>query len=468
MSDSTERRSKVTYRNPLDDIPDQWLFFGVFLAGVFLIVFLKYIDVRQVVVTIFPLGLMILYALLVTATKAYRIREDRVGDNLYYLGFLYTLVSLAYALWAYQSDGGATDTIITNFGIAISTTILGLAFRVFFAQMREDPVEYEREARFELADASRKMKAELDDISVEMSSFKRKLGQTLAEGITDIADKASSSLEETVGHFANTSQQVIEKIQDAFNSFTDHSTQLSQVTSQNVTALQALFDRIEKIEASPDLLAAKLDPVMAKFAEVAEESSKRTKVHKSELKKLHELVDASLEAATALELITSTSKKGVEDQIYGFAKALDEGVAAAARLSKELGESAHGVRADLEANKTAFEANKTTLASLRQTMDSDADQMKTASANIRQLVATDGDLNRKALDELRRSVSVTIEANRAAFMEAAKAASEDNLAIRQQRDEMNAILAESRGAMADLEKALVSLTQTMIGKIDGQ
>lgn len=468
MSDSLERRSKVIYRNPLNDIPDQWLFFGFFITGAFLIVLLKSIDARQLIVTMFPVALMLMYAFLGFATQRYRIREDRLGDNLYYLGFLYTLVSLAYALWAYQSDGSAIDTIITNFGIAIATTILGLAFRVFFAQMREDPVEYEREARFELADASRRMKSSLDDITIEMSSFKRKLSQTIAEGITDIADKANSSLEKNVTDFANTNQQVIEKIQDTFNSFTDHSTQLSQVTSQNVTALQALFERIEKIEASPDLLAAKLDPVMAKFAEVAEESTKRTKVHATELKKLRQLVDASLEAATALELMTSSSKTKVEDQIQGFARALDEGIAAANRLSQGLDESAQGIKAELEANNSALESNRVALASLRQIMDSEADQSKAASANIRQLVVTDGELNRTALDELRSSVAATIAANRVIVAEAAKAFSEDTVAIRQNRDEMNAMLNDSRGAMADLQKALVSLTQTIIGKIDGR
>lgn len=99
---------------------------------------------------------MVIYAVIAIITKRFRLREDRVGDNIYYLGFLFTLISLAYALYVYNNPGGSGGAaeIITNFGIAIFTTIFGLAGRVLFNQMRQDPVEYEREARYSLAEAS--------------------------------------------------------------------------------------------------------------------------------------------------------------------------------------------------------------------------------------------------------------------------------------------------------------------------
>ena len=51
------------------------------------------------------------YALLALVTKRYRLREDKVGDNIYYLGFLFTLVSLAYALHVYDPNGAGAGLL---------------------------------------------------------------------------------------------------------------------------------------------------------------------------------------------------------------------------------------------------------------------------------------------------------------------------------------------------------------------
>jgi hypothetical protein len=67
----------------------------------------------------------------------------KLAINLYYIGFLYTLTSLGVSLWQFSSTEGA-ETIVTNFGVAIASTIFGVALRVLFNQMRQDPVEVER------------------------------------------------------------------------------------------------------------------------------------------------------------------------------------------------------------------------------------------------------------------------------------------------------------------------------------
>lgn len=203
---------QVVHRDPLSDVPDQWLFFGCFGLGAVAIWVLKALGIGQYVVTAVPVCLMIAYAAIAIVTKRYKIRADKIGDNIYYLGFLFTLVSLAYALWSFTAAASATETIITNFGIAIITTIFGLAGRVFFNQMREDPVEYEREARYSLAEATRNLKSQIDDISVELSSFKRGLVQIIEEGVTDISDKASETLLQNLSRFTEVGGAVIGKI----------------------------------------------------------------------------------------------------------------------------------------------------------------------------------------------------------------------------------------------------------------
>ena len=62
------------------------------------------------------------------------------GDNLYYMGFLFTLTSLAVSLYQFSTVGSA-EQIVQNFGIAIASTIAGITLRIMFNQMRRDPVE---------------------------------------------------------------------------------------------------------------------------------------------------------------------------------------------------------------------------------------------------------------------------------------------------------------------------------------
>src|SRR5260221_10518894 len=135
--------AKPVCLNRLDDLPDHYAFFVALVVGGAGIALFKEAGMSQISTTAFPVVIMAAYAGIAYVTKRFRLRADRVGENLYYLGFLYTLISLAISLIQFETSPDVTHEIITNFGVAIFTTIFGLGFRVLFYQMREDPVEYE-------------------------------------------------------------------------------------------------------------------------------------------------------------------------------------------------------------------------------------------------------------------------------------------------------------------------------------
>jgi hypothetical protein len=99
------------------------------------------------------------------------LRLDQAGDNLYYLGFTYTLCSLSITLYRFHSKEDAVDYIVSNFGIALATTIVGVVLRVWLHQMREDPLELEREARIEITDAVGRLRTEIDQAVREFNHF---------------------------------------------------------------------------------------------------------------------------------------------------------------------------------------------------------------------------------------------------------------------------------------------------------
>src|SRR6266404_2014569 len=145
---------------------DHWAFILTAATGAVIIFVLKsgllQIPHADVLGIVAPVMLMALYALTVTIIPRTKLRLDQAGDNLYYLGFTYTLCSLGITLYRFHAGEGADDYIVSNFGIALATTIVGVVFRVWLHQMREDPLELEREARSEIADAVGRLRAEID------------------------------------------------------------------------------------------------------------------------------------------------------------------------------------------------------------------------------------------------------------------------------------------------------------------
>lgn len=432
---ASRRASRPAYRDPLRDYPDQSLFFALFVIGAAAIWILKVSGFSQFVATAVPVGLMLLYALAAWVTKRYRLREDRVGDNIYYLGFLYTLVSLAYALYTYQPDGSAAADIITNFGIAIFTTIIGLAGRVFFSQMREDPVEYEREARYSLAEATNAMRAQLGDISSEAAIFKRKLAQVLDEGISETTRLACSFLDDNVARCGETSAAVLQKIDDAFAQFSERSARLNGMTAQGITAMERLITSVEHIEISPRVLSEKFDPVLQAFHEAAAEATRRNRAQTNDLRRVSAMIEVSESSMKELHDRIAMSHQSFSSMIEGTAGQLHKTAEAAAALTRSL-EDTH---------------------KLIDGKGRDAGGL--------------GDLLRRetlAATEAFESLHRTLETGREAGQRALSELAEDLALARQHRADAARMLEESKQAYQELEQALVSLTRTMIEQLSAR
>ena len=163
----------------------------VFMAFVALgsvyILLAKLAGVGQFYVTFVPVGIMLAYAALIFLARNLRLRDDQSGDNLYYMGFLFTLTSLGVSLYQFSAEHAAED-LVQNFGIAIGSTIAGIGLRVVFNQMRRDPVEVERMMRLELAEAARRVRRELDSTVVEFAYHRRSAQQAATDSFREIAE----------------------------------------------------------------------------------------------------------------------------------------------------------------------------------------------------------------------------------------------------------------------------------------
>ena len=221
---------------------DRTLFFAFFAAGALLILTLKGFDAPQFVVTAFPCALMLWYAAWLWDWENKRPRFDSTGDNLYYIGFLYTLTSLAHSLYRFNADPNDTETIVSNFGIAISTTILGMALRILLGQTpADDPAEIETAARLDLASSARKLRAELDytigtfheELEKDFKDFRERLERGF--------DEAESGISRTFGH-ASTLQGVVEQFEKDMREVTGALMHQARALGQSVPDLKQ-FER---------------------------------------------------------------------------------------------------------------------------------------------------------------------------------------------------------------------------------
>src|SRR3546814_741319 len=150
--------------------------------------------------------------------------------------------------------------IIANFGLALATTIAGLALRILFTQMREDPVEIEREARRDLAEATSRLKAELDTSVIELSSFRRATAQSLAEGMEEMAGKSAEILTAQGDRMTALVEKLVVKLDEGFSALGKDRKDLKEASRNTVKAVARLVERVDANNIPSAPFAAKLTP----------------------------------------------------------------------------------------------------------------------------------------------------------------------------------------------------------------
>jgi hypothetical protein len=310
------------------------IFAGFVLAGSAYIVLAKLAGIGQLYVTFVPVVTMLAYALLITLARGLRLRDDQSGDNLYYMGFLFTLTSLGVSLYQFSASHAAEE-IVQNFGVAIGSTIAGIGLRVVFNQMRRDPIEVERMMRLELAEAARRVRRELDGSVVEFGYFRRAMHQSAAdsfkqaaESFDGLAAKFVAKLEEVTSKLTNPVEVASRQSGAAIGelsktieaTLTATAAQLSAETEKlsiRVGAVSAALDtvasRLNAIQTPDRLIEVKLEPLARTLAETIEQISAQSEGHARAVRDALAIANSASErssdlvAETAITMIETTA-----------------------------------------------------------------------------------------------------------------------------------------------------------------
>ena len=112
----------------------KYLFLVALVLGVLFILLGGFTD-KTVLSVVLTISVMISYFLIGhKIVERELLTNEQFADSNYYLGFLFTLISLASSLFILSTgnmEGGLLTRLIGQFGISISTTIVGLSLRIY-------------------------------------------------------------------------------------------------------------------------------------------------------------------------------------------------------------------------------------------------------------------------------------------------------------------------------------------------
>lgn len=340
--ESSADYAKDKDRHRFITVADKWLFlicFGVGTAGLLII---KAALTNQWLATIFLLLVMGGYLAYVFYSRRF---DQQTSDGIYYLGFLFTLESVAFALFQSRHEPNYVDEVIANFGIALFTTIVGLMSRVVIAQMRETPDDIAERTRQDLTTVATRLTQELRHVSdifrhleqnvseqiqrtghgidESLAQLKISLGEGIAElrsGLTKSgnliskgADQIQHSTEKAavaIGTFAANTHEFGVALQTSGEMMRHFNAQLTEVASLQ-KVLNEIFARAEQIAQATEKSSINLMDLLKKTGTIQSEIAEQME----HIKRYRQSIERDAEKAQQAQSQLLDAMVGLADEM---------------------------------------------------------------------------------------------------------------------------------------------------------
>ena len=238
---------------------DRWIFLGFLLAGIAALCALRFpLDFKHsaIAAAVSLCALILLYAWILHSRGSFRLlRNEQSADNLYYLGFIFTVCALGVSLIRFATVSGVTTLhIVGDLGIGLSTTVVGLVLRVL-ALHREDPAEIQDRVR-----------SELIDVAESTTAVIRKTAGVVEQGQI-ITRQTIDELNRTLRQTANEIGAGVRAIEESLHAIRIPPdlivSRLTPVVTQLSDSASALVEKVNAIDIPADLVATRIDRAAA-------------------------------------------------------------------------------------------------------------------------------------------------------------------------------------------------------------
>lgn len=342
----------------------------------------------------FAAAVLFAYAIITYVATPLRMDAETIGDNSYYLGFLFTLTSLAVTLYFVIEAGSETarliPEIISGFGVALSSTIVGVFLRVLMLQLKVDVETRERRVRLELDESARRFRTELgisldkvkgfsteslqqaserearmrlasETMMIEMQAELMKsaadFGPALRESITAQTEAAFSEISKAVAEVSSKAAEEIRSVMTEMSKITGGLVEASRSTTADVTeGLERLKHASETLAESSEFTVARLMAAERSARELSDAFAGQMQAESQDLymaiSDTRKRVEASAvsfgEVAGAAGMTMQDAARRLDEELVGTTAALrsasekgEAGIAeACARLERAVASSA--------------------------------------------------------------------------------------------------------------------------------
>src|SRR6056300_550018 len=235
---------KQSFFDKIDDSYIKIIFFITYVIGA-VIIFLNPNYLGEVTSAFLLTILMVAYLISILVVKKKTntfIRDEQMGDSFYYLGFLFTLTALVFSLFSLGTDG--IDDLLKKFGVAITTTLIGLIGRIIMSQFRESLDEIKEKAESQISAAARKLNVQLE-YSINIL---REQSIIIAKNTDKTLQDSSLSLR----RFMEENNKILQDSTNQSKNVIDEFNKNAQEISKNLSKINIPTNKFQKFEESVD------------------------------------------------------------------------------------------------------------------------------------------------------------------------------------------------------------------------
>jgi len=262
-----------------NSLPKQlFIYFAVF--GCLFIWIAKFFGVPQIIVTLVAVALIPLYCYIALRNKMFFIKEDQIGDNAYYMGFLFTLTSLSFALFTLQLGGvegnetaKQVSKIVGNFGVALWSTIAGIACRIYIAQLRQDISEIEEDVKIKLLETANDVSCNLHNVLYDFNVFTTSLKNSIQENYEVVNQQIQNNLLKISENFANELNKNMAEGKKIIEHFHHNADQINKESMAVYGAFKNMVLKIESTDMPTKIFTQKIDELFIKINETVSDSN---------------------------------------------------------------------------------------------------------------------------------------------------------------------------------------------------
>ena len=229
-----------------------------------------------------------------------------------------------------------------------------------------------------------------------------------------------------------------------------------EAADKTVTAVEALFSRIDQIEAPNDLLEKKLAPLIAELSVAVQQTVERGKKEEERIVSMKALIDADVQ-------LTNLLQRNIE------------------AIESDRGSFQHGVNDSLDKIKTTITDLQTTSSTFQHGVNDNLDKIKTTITDLQttsSTLLTDWGATTRdhfsRLDELMQALErasgmlvQSWEERANALHTLVRSSEQDLTAVREHREALEAELEKSRNLVGTVHSSLASMTDLIVERLNG-